>query len=110
MSTATLTAVGAAEARATAYTAIEILRVGATTDVHLLAGATAHVLRDAGAVELQAIGAGAVNQAVKAIAITRAFLLNEGLDLTMVPAFTTVHFDGVGDVTAMRFLVELVRR
>lgn len=88
---------------------VEILRVGSGTDVHKLAGATAGCLRDAGAVELQAIGAGAVNQAVKALAIARSFLLDEGLSLAMVPVFATVERDGL-DVTALRFVVQLVRR
>jgi stage V sporulation protein S len=56
-------------------------------------------------VELQAIGAGAVNQAVKAIAISRGFVAPNGIDLIMVPAFTKVIIDGE-ERTAIKFLVE----
>ena len=65
----------------------------------------AGVLREKPAAELQAIGAGATNQAVKAIAIARSYLHPAGIDLVCVPEFTDVEIEG-NVRTAMRFLVE----
>ena len=63
------------------------------------------MLRNHGSAELQAIGAGAVNQAVKAIAITRGFVAPNGIDLVAIPAFTKVEIEGA-ERTAIRFLVQ----
>ena len=83
----------------------EVLRVSADSKPKAVAGALAAVLRERGAVELQAVGAGAVNQAVKAIAITRGFVAPHGIDLIAIPAFTKVEIDGE-ERTAIRFLVQ----
>lgn len=83
----------------------EVLKVAADSKPKAVAGAVAAVLREKGMVELQAIGAGAVNQAVKAIAISRGFVAPNGIDLIMVPAFTKVIIDGE-ERTAIKFLVE----
>jgi stage V sporulation protein S len=83
----------------------EVLRVSADSKPKAVAGALAAVLRERGAVELQAVGAGAVNQAVKAIAITRGFVAPNGIDLIAIPAFTKVEIDGE-ERTAIRFLVQ----
>ena len=83
----------------------EVLRVSADYKPKSVAGALAAVLRERGAVELQAVGAGAVNQAVKAIAITRGFVAPNGIDLIAIPAFTKVEIDGE-ERTAIRFLVQ----
>ena len=80
------------------------MRVSASSNPKAGAGALAAILRKEGAVEIQAIGAGAVNQAVKAIAIARGFVAPNGIDLVAVPAFTKVEIDGE-ERTAMRFLV-----
>ena len=69
-----------------------------------VAGALAAVLRENGTAELQAIGAGAVNQAVKAIAITRGFVAPNGIDLVTIPAFTEIQIDGE-ERTAIKFIV-----
>jgi stage V sporulation protein S len=53
---------------------------------------------------MQAVGAGAVNQAVKAIAICRGFVAPNGLDLVCIPAFTKIEIEGE-ERTAIRFLV-----
>ena len=82
----------------------EVLKVSATSKPKAVAGALAAVLRAKGSVELQAIGAGAVNQAVKAIAITRGFVAPNGIDLVAIPAFTKVEIEGE-ERTAIRFLV-----
>lgn len=83
----------------------EVLKVSSDSKPKAVAGALAAVLRQQGSAELQAIGAGAVNQAVKAIAITRGFVAPNGIDLIAIPAFTKVQIDGE-ERTAIRFLVQ----
>lgn len=84
---------------------MEVLKVSATSKPKAVAGALAAVLREKGTAELQAVGAGAVNQAVKAIAITRGFVAPNGIDLVCVPAFAEIAIDGQ-DRTAIKFIVE----
>ncbi len=83
----------------------EVLKVSADSKPKAVAGALAAVLREKGAVELQAIGAGAVNQSVKAIAIARGFVAPNGIDLVAIPAFTKVEIEGE-ERTAIKFLVQ----
>ncbi|HKV45244.1 MAG TPA: stage V sporulation protein S [bacterium] len=83
----------------------EFLKVSADSKPKAVAGALAAVLREKGSVEIQAIGAGAVNQAVKAIAISRGFVAPNGIDLIAIPAFTKVVIDGE-ERTAIRFMVQ----
>jgi stage V sporulation protein S len=83
----------------------EVLKVSADSKPKAVAGAIAAVLREKGNVEVQAVGAGAVNQAVKAIAISRGFVAPNGIDLVAIPAFTKVDIDGE-ERTAIRFLIE----
>ncbi len=83
----------------------DVLKVSADSKPKAVAGAAAAVLREKGSVELQAVGAGAVNQAVKAIAITRGFVAPNGIDLVAIPAFTKVEIEGE-ERTAIRFLVQ----
>ena len=83
----------------------EVLKVSSDSKPKAVAGALAAVLREKGSVELQAVGAGAVNQAVKAIAITRGFVAPNGIDLIAIPAFTKVEIEGE-ERTAIRFLVQ----
>ena len=82
-----------------------ILKVSAQSNPNSVAGALASVLRERAAAELQAIGAGATNQAVKAIAIARNYLETSGIDLVCIPEFTDVTIDGK-DRTAMRLIIE----
>ena len=84
---------------------MEVLKVSAQSQPKSVAGALAAVLRDNNSAELQAVGAGAVNQAVKAIAITRGFVAPNGIDLIAVPAFSEVNIDGQ-ERTAIKFIVE----
>ena len=72
---------------------------------NLVAGALAGVLREKGGAEIQAIGAGALNQAVKAIAIARGFVAPGGIDLVSVPAFTDIEIEGE-ERTAIKLIVE----
>ena len=84
---------------------MDVLKVSAKSNPNSVAGALAGVVRQSGTVEMQAIGAGALNQAVKAIAISRGFLAPSGIELICVPAFTDLVIDGE-ERTAIRLLVE----
>ncbi len=83
---------------------MDVLKVSATSNPKSVAGALAAVLRERGEAEVQAIGAAAVNQAVKAIAIARGYVAPNGIDLVAVPAFAEVQIDG-NDRTAIKFVV-----
>ena len=84
---------------------MEVLKVSSTSDPKSVAGALAAVIRDEGRAEIQAIGAGAVNQATKAIAISRGYVAPNGIDLIMVPAFTEIEIDDE-ERTAIKFVIE----
>ncbi|QCX32301.1 stage V sporulation protein S [Caloramator sp. E03] len=84
---------------------MEVLKVSAKSNPNAVAGALSGVLRDNGSAEVQAIGAGAINQAVKAIAIARGFMAPSGLNLVCIPAFTDIVIDGE-ERTAIKFIVE----
>ena len=84
---------------------MEILKVSAQSQPKAVAGALAAALRERTTAELQAVGAGAVNQAVKAIAITRGFVAPNGIDLIVIPAFSEIMIDGE-ERTAIKFIVE----
>lgn len=84
---------------------VEILKVSAKSRPALVAGAVAGVLRQASRVELQAIGAGATNQAIKAIAIARGYLISSGIDISFIPAFIDIIIEGE-ERTAIKFIVE----
>jgi stage V sporulation protein S len=82
-----------------------IMKVSAKSNPNSIAGALAYQLRDTGRAELSCIGAGAVNQAVKAIAIARGFVAPSGIDLIAIPAFSNGTVDGE-ERTAVLFYVE----
>lgn len=84
---------------------MEILKVSAQSVPKSVAGALAAVLRESNTAEVQAVGAGAVNQAVKAIAIARGFVAPNGINLICIPAFAEISIDGE-ERTAIRFIVE----
>lgn len=69
-----------------------------------MAGALAGVIRGSGKAEIQTIGAGVLNQAIKAIAIARGSVAPNGVDLVCVPAFIGVHFEEEKR-TAIKFLI-----
>lgn len=83
----------------------EILKVSAQSRPSAVAGAIAGVIREKGRTEVQAIGAGAVNQAVKAIAIARGYLVPSGLDIVCIPSFTDVVINDE-ERTALKLIVE----
>ena len=84
---------------------MEILKVSSHSSPNSVAGALANVFREKGTVEVQAIGAGALNQAIKAIAIARGFVAPSGKNLICIPAFTDIQIDGE-ERTAIKLIVE----
>lgn len=84
---------------------MEILKVSAKSSPNSVAGALAGVIRERGAAEIQAIGAGAINQGIKAIAIARGFVAPSGIDLVCIPAFTDIEIDGE-ERTAIKLIVQ----
>lgn len=83
----------------------EVLKVSARSRPSAVAGAIAGVVREAGRAEVQAIGAGATNQAVKAVAIARDYLRETGIEAVCLPAFIDVTIENE-DRTAIRLIVE----
>ena len=84
---------------------VEVLKVSARSRPSAVAGAIAGVVREAGRAEVQAIGAGATNQAVKAVAIARDYLRETGIEAICLPAFIDVTIENE-DRTAIRLVVE----
>ena len=84
---------------------VEVLKVSSRSNPNSVAGALAGVVRGAGSVEMQVVGAGALNQAVKALAIARSYVANTGIDLACRPTFADIFIDGE-ERTAIRLLVE----
>ncbi len=83
---------------------MEILKASSKSNVNSLAGAIVGNLKDNKKVEVQAVGAGAVNQTVKAIAVARGFVASSGIDLVCIPAFASVEIEQE-DRTAMKFII-----
>lgn len=84
---------------------MELIKVAADSRSTAVAGAIAGVIRERGRVDVQAIGAGAVNQAIKAIAIARGYLELDGIDIVCIPSFSEVTIDGQ-ERTAVRLTIE----
>jgi len=84
---------------------MEFLKVSSKSSPSSVAGAIAGMIKDGVPVEIQSVGAGAVNQAVKAIAIARGFLSPLGIEIVCAPAFADIDIDGETR-TAIRFSVE----
>jgi stage V sporulation protein S len=81
------------------------LKVSARSNPNAVAGAFAGVVREHGRAEVHVIGAGALNQAMKAVAIARGYLEEQGIDLVCVPSFVTLDVEG-DRRTAIRLIVE----
>lgn len=84
---------------------VDLIKVSATSRSTAVAGAIAGVVREHNRAEVQAIGAGAVNQAIKAIAIARGYLREDQIDVIMIPYFTEVMIEDQ-ERTAVRMIVE----
>ena len=83
---------------------MELLKVSAKSNPNMVAGAIAGLTRENKEVELQAIGAGSVNQAIKAIAVARAFLQEDQIAIACIPDFTEITV-GEENRTAIKFTV-----
>lgn len=84
---------------------MNIIKVSSESRTSAVAGAVAGVVREHGRAEVQAIGAGAVNQAVKAVAIARGYLQEDGIEVVCLPEFVSVDINGK-ERTALRLVVE----
>ena len=84
---------------------MEILKVSSSSRPTSVAGAIAGVVREQGIVEVQAVGAGAANQAIKSVAVARGYMAPAGVDLICTPGFTEIEIDGQ-ERTAVRLIVE----
>ena len=84
---------------------MEILKVSSKSNPNSVAGALANVFREKGMVEVQAVGAGALNQAIKSIAIARGFVAPSGKNLVCIPAFSDITIEGE-ERTAIKLIVE----
>jgi stage V sporulation protein S len=84
---------------------VEVLKVSSRSSPNAVAGALAGVVRHAGCVEIQVVGAGALNQAIKAVAIARGYLVPSGVELVCVPMFADIEIAGEGR-TAIRLVCQ----
>ena len=84
---------------------MEILKVSSKSNANSVAGALANVFRDNGIVEIQTVGAGALNQAIKGIIIARGYVAPTGKNLVCTPAFSDILVDGE-ERTAIKLIVE----
>ena len=84
---------------------MEVLKVSTKSNPNSVAGALAAIIKEKNTVEIQAVGAGAINQAVKAIAIARGFVAPSGKDIICIPAFTDIVIDGE-ERTAIKLIVQ----
>ncbi len=84
---------------------MEVLKVSSKSKPNSVAGALANAFREKQTVEIQAVGAGSLNQAIKAIAIARGYVAPTGKDLICVPAFSDITIDGE-ERTAIKLIVE----
>lgn len=93
------------ELRETPEGHVDILKVSSRSSPNAVAGAMAGVVRRTGLVEVQVVGAGSLNQAIKALAIARGYMAPVGLDLVCVPTFADIEIDGERR-TAIRLRIE----
>jgi stage V sporulation protein S len=84
---------------------LSVLKVGSHSDPNKVAGALAGTIREQRRAEIQTIGAGALNQAVKAIAIARGYMAPAGIDLWCTPAFVDIEVEGA-ERTGIKLFVE----
>ena len=84
---------------------MDVLKVSTKSNPNSVAGALAAIIKEKNIAEIQAVGAGAINQAVKAIAIARGFIAPSGKDIICIPAFTDILIDGE-ERTAIKLIVQ----
>jgi stage V sporulation protein S len=86
---------------------MDILKVSSKSSPNSVAGALAGVIREYQLAEIQAVGAGAINQSIKAIAIARGFLSPSGIEICVIPAFTDIMIGGE-ERTAIKLVVKVL--
>ena len=84
---------------------MEVLKVSSKSNPSKVAGAIANIYRESKSVEIQTIGAGSLNQAIKAVAIARGFVAPSGENLVVIPAFSDIIINGE-QKTAIKLIVE----
>ena len=84
---------------------MEVLKVSTKSNPNSVAGALAAIIKERNTVEIQAVGAGAINQAVKAIAIARGFVAPSGKDIVCIPEFTDIEID-CEERTAIKLIIQ----
>ena len=84
---------------------METIKVSSKSNPNSVAGAIANLFREKDTIGIGVVGAGALNQAIKAIAIARGFVAPSGKNLVCIPAFTDINIDGE-EKTAMKLIVE----
>ena len=84
---------------------MEILKVSSKSNPSKVAGAIANIFREKGSLEVQTVGAGALNQAVKAVGVARGYLSPSGINLVCIQAFTDIEIDGK-EKTAIKLILE----
>jgi len=84
---------------------VDVLKVSTKSNPNSVAGALPAIIKEKNIVEIQAVGAGAINQAVKAIAIARGFVAPSGKDIVCIPAFTEIEIDGE-ERTAIKLIIQ----
>ncbi len=84
---------------------VDIIKVKANSRTAAVAGAIAGVMREHKHVDVQAIGAGAVNQAVKALVLAKGYLAEDGIEIMCAPEFVDVDIEGKVR-TAIKFVVD----
>ena len=85
---------------------MDVIKVKAISRTAAVAGAIAGVMREQKHAEVQAIGAGAVNQAVKALVLAKNFLVQDSMDIVFIPEFVNIEIDDKVR-TAIKFVVEI---
>ena len=84
---------------------MEILKVSSKSKPNSVAGALANAFKEKGVIEIQAVGAGALNQAIKAVAIARGYIAPSGKDIYCIPAFSDIFIE-CEDRTAIKLIVK----
>jgi stage V sporulation protein S len=84
---------------------MEILKVSSKSKPNSVAGAIANAFKEKNQIEIQAVGAGALNQAIKAVAIARGYIAPSGKDIYCIPAFSDISIEGE-DRTAIKLIVK----
>ena len=84
---------------------MEILKVSSKSKPNSVAGALANAFKEKNSIEIQAVGAGALNQAIKAVAIARGYIAPTGKDIYCIPAFSDISIEGE-ERTAIKLIIK----